>query len=868
MKTMKRTLLVLLALVLSLSCMLFTVSADETVASGTCGSNLTWVLTDDGTLTVSGSGAMYDYSYYPDEAPWDDYRSSITKVVIKKGVTSIGDYAFYNGYVSSVSIPSTVTSIGYEAFAYNMLTSVTIPSSVTSIEGYAFECNYSLSTITFKGSAPSFGNYPFYSVTANVYYPRSESSSWSTYVNGYYIGGSLNWISSGPIDAPVVTAENVASSGKIKLSWNAVDGAVAYKVMYSTSKNGSYEVLKSRTTDTSLTHSKAVAGKTYYYKVMALAEDSDNNSGYSTVVKKCCDLPRTTLDVTNDPSTGKVKLSWDAVKGAYGYKVYYSTSKNGSYSVLKSYTNSTSLTHSKAVAGTTYYYKVRVLADDSAADSADSAIVKCACDLARPTVTVSNDAETGKVVLKWDKVSNAVSYNIFRATSKNGDYTCIKSGVTARTYTDTSARAGRTYYYKVRAVAENSAANSAHSAAVKAICDCAQPVVKVSSSSLSSIKISWNSVAGADNYVVYRSTSKNSGYKKLATTDNNSYTDKNVSAGKTYYYKVKAQADVSAANSQFSAVISAKASISAPTMKNSATVTSSTIKISWEKVSGASGYYVYRRASTDDSWSRIKTVNSSTTSFTDEDRSGRYYYCVAAYKTVNGITYTSEKSEAIRTRTLGKPKSVEAEGGEGFSNDLTWGKVNGATGYQVYYKIGEDGSWDRADTVTGTSYNHSVTHGVYYYYKVRAIYQNDGVTSYGPFVEADEGWINFYYPNIDIWMSSTRDSSTSVFMVYVTNNGVAPIYFYSDGAKSYDWDYSTYNRDLTMYDYNYYNTYGSFRTASYTCIQPGESGWVLLISDTNTWYDYKTRVYMQAYYDGMWYDTYSSYYLGFNYYKQ
>jgi hypothetical protein len=101
-----------------------------------CGENLTWTL-EDGVLTVSGTGAMDDYTY--DSVPWYSVRSEITQVVISEGVTTVGDYAFYYCYnLRSVILPESVTAIGEEAFYRTRLPEVTVPASVQTIEGYAF----------------------------------------------------------------------------------------------------------------------------------------------------------------------------------------------------------------------------------------------------------------------------------------------------------------------------------------------------------------------------------------------------------------------------------------------------------------------------------------------------------------------------------------------------------------------------------------------------------------------------------------------------------------------------------------------------------------------------------------------------------
>lgn len=110
--------------------------------SGSCGENVTWMLdTSTGVLTISGKGAMHDYNpdYYYD-LPWHSDRRIIISVSIEKGVTSIGDYAFYQcSSLASINIPESVTSIGKRAFAYcTGLTSINIPESVTSIGDDAF----------------------------------------------------------------------------------------------------------------------------------------------------------------------------------------------------------------------------------------------------------------------------------------------------------------------------------------------------------------------------------------------------------------------------------------------------------------------------------------------------------------------------------------------------------------------------------------------------------------------------------------------------------------------------------------------------------------------------------------------------------
>ena len=139
----------------------------QAATSGTCGANLTWTLDDNGTLTISGTGNMTDWSS-PSYVPWYSSRDSIKDVIIGNSVTSIGKYAFaYCSSLKSVTIGNSVTSIGYGAFAYcSSLKSVVIPDSVESIgEGAFYECS-SLESVTIGNSVTSIGGKAFYNCSS------------------------------------------------------------------------------------------------------------------------------------------------------------------------------------------------------------------------------------------------------------------------------------------------------------------------------------------------------------------------------------------------------------------------------------------------------------------------------------------------------------------------------------------------------------------------------------------------------------------------------------------------------------------------------------------------------------------------------
>ena len=163
---------------------------------------------------------------------------------------------------------------------------------------------------------------------------------------------------------------------------------------------------------------------------------------------------------------------------------------------------------------------------------------------------------SGKPYIKWNAVANASQYKVYRSTSKNGTYTLLGT-TTATHYTDNKAGSGYTYYYKVRAISKvKSTANSVFSVPVAGICHCAKPTVKITTSA-GKPKLTWNAVAGASKYYIYRSTEANGTFEHLYSTKNLFYTNKSAVDGTTYYYKVKAVSKVkSSANSVFSTVVS------------------------------------------------------------------------------------------------------------------------------------------------------------------------------------------------------------------------------------------------------------------------------------------------------------------------
>ena len=531
----------------------------------------------------------------------------LTSVTIGSSATTIGHYAFNRCTgLTSIKIPESMTNIGYMAFSgctgladvyyggserqWNAITiddgndrllqanrhcegkeTPVPPTAKPSYVGASGKPYIYWSAVDGANryyvyrSTTKDGTYSFLGSTANLNYTDSKANAGTTYyykVKALAADGTDSSLSAAVAITcrcarPVVTPDYLTSTGKPYIYWSAVDGASQYEVYRSGSSNGTYEYVGT-TTATNYTDNKANAGYTYYYKVKALAADGTDSS-LSAAVAITCRCARPVVKTDYWASTGKPYIKWDAVDGAGKYYIYRSGTKNGTYTLLGT-TTAANYTDSKANAGYTYYYKVRAISKvRSTANSSLSATVAATCHCARPVVKPDYLISTGKPYIKWSAVSGASKYYVYRSGSSNGTYKYVGT-TTATNYTDNKANAGYTYYYKVKAVSKvSSGANSYYSVVIGATCHCARPSVKITTSN-GSPRLTWNAVAGANKYEVYRATSKNGSYTKMFTTSNLSYTNTSAKAGTTYYYKVKAVSKVkSTANSAFSTVVSIRA---------------------------------------------------------------------------------------------------------------------------------------------------------------------------------------------------------------------------------------------------------------------------------------------------------------------
>ena len=596
----KRILSILLAVLMLLSALplgMVDTAYAAALASGKCGDSATWTLDNTGTLTISGTGATYNYDMDDDgnsAAPWCTKAriQRVNKVVVNSGITELGYSMFSNcTQLTSVSLPSGLKRIGSCLFlGCTRLSAITIPSSVTTIESNAFTHCDSITAITLPGGLRTMGdavcsqmaklttatvsggvtylsNYAFNDCPSlkTITLPNTVRSigicafRYDTALKDVYFNGSVTqWTSiqiAGEgnsalynadvhctgLPAPTVTGGN-DSQGRPTLKWNAVSGAAKYEVYRARSRSGEY-IKYSTVTGTSYTNTSYIEnGNTYYYKVRAL--DANGTAGaWSSIVSVTYKqtLPAPIVTGGND-SQGRPTLKWNAVSGAAKYEVYRARSLNGDYIKYSTVTGTSYTNTSYIENGNTYYYKVRAL-DANGTAGAWSSIVSVTYKqtLSAPTVTGGNDAQ-GRPTLTWKVVTGAAKYEVYRARSMNGDYVKY-STVTGTSYTNTSyIEDGNTYYYKVRALKSDGTAGAWSSiVSVTYKQTLSAPSVTGGNDAQGRPTLKLKAVTGAAKYEVYRARSKDGDYIKYSTVTGTSYTNISyIENGNTYYYKVRA----------------------------------------------------------------------------------------------------------------------------------------------------------------------------------------------------------------------------------------------------------------------------------------------------------------------------------------
>ncbi len=345
---------------------------------------------------------------------------------------------------------------------------------------------------------------------------------------------------------------------------------------------------------------------------------------------------------------------------------------------------------------------------------------------------------TTSAALSWGSVSGVNGYKIYRSESADSGYTLVRTNTSATqtSYTDASLTLGKTYYYKVTAYVTSGATElesvPAGPASTKAALSAPTNFKAEKIIGQESVKLSWSAVSGSTGYEVYRSDSETGTYSlinKAAGASTLQYTDNTVINGRTYYYKVNAYVtqggdDISGNQTEAVKVVVTDGAGPVTNLKAESAGYNSA-KISWDVVSNADGYNVYRATSAGGTYTKAGTT--TTGSFTQSNLStgSTYFFTVKAYRNQGSQKIEGEAAGPVSVKPVNAaPESLKLSKATG-GFKLTWTKSAGATGYDIYRSESKTGTYKVIGSVTGANtltYTDTAGLGVgkTYYYKVAA----------------------------------------------------------------------------------------------------------------------------------------------------
>jgi|GEM_PF-3494291 putative S-layer protein len=347
----------------------------------------------------------------------------------------------------------------------------------------------------------------------------------------------------------------------------------------------------------------------------------------------------------------------------------------------------------------------------------------------------------GKIQASFTSVKGADGYALYRSTSATGTFSKVAEG-NATTLIDETAQPGVEYHYKVKAYAMVSGDRLYSSYSPRRIItskSIGTPVLSALTATSNTVKVSWDAVAGAEYYQVYRADSVNGTYslvnrKNYTTT---TISDAAVSAGKTYYYKVRAFRD--GEYSMFSTISSVTTKPATPTGIQTSSAGATSVNVQWAKSEGAKYYQVYRSTNATKDFRLLGVYDENTFSMKSRAllTNQTYYYKVRAYTVVNKKGIYSPFSNVVKgTPKLAAPTNVKASPNTSTTLKISWKLTDGATYYQVYRSTSKTGKYALLgvyNSTTTSSISRSLLTGNTYYYKVRAYRWVKGERVFSPF---------------------------------------------------------------------------------------------------------------------------------------
>ena len=378
-------------------------------------------------------------------------------------------------------------------------------------------------------------------------------------------------------------------------------------------------------------------------------------------------------------------------------------------------------------------------------------VTACAAEVGRVMNLKASAVTNNSVTLTWSAVEGASGYRLQYGEvngTENIKWTTLQDGILTTSFTVKNLKMGKTYSFKVLAYktikglfGTTSTKVGSYSTPVSVSNTLSKVTnLKVASTTPTKVKLTWSAVDGADGYLVQKQV--NGSWKNVKTTTATTYTVTGLKTNTTTPFRVRAYVNQSGSKVYGSVSSTVKGTTAVPKIENFklTVASSSSVKLTWDKAN-VTGYQIFKKTGSGQ-WKKYQTIYSkSTLTFTDKDLKlgTKYYYKVRGfYKTDSKTYYGDYTSSKNITASLPAVVGIQLSSITKTKAVLTWDKVAGAQGYQVYDY--SSGSAVKLPTVSTNRTAIDISDGKLYKIKVRAYTKatSNGKTATGVFSEAYE----------------------------------------------------------------------------------------------------------------------------------